>query len=456
PHREVHGLGVGDPQGGGLRATYLEMQRRIGDFFSSAAPDDVLLFYYSGHGRPDLSGNFYLCTKDTDTTAPFPLRMPGSELAEMITQSPARLKIVILDCCYAGDYKGGGWSPPRFPGTGTFVLAAARRGTPLVPDAPNEGALSPFTAALVEALRRDDLDLDGDGYITADDVARHLSARADAVPHAPFALQRWTGTGIVPIARTRRIRQPDRGTREHRNQEHRATEELAGIPADCTTAAAPPTSTAVPGFSPPKPWPELLPVPPHGATEFCLSRHLVTNGQFRAFLDDPVNARWRPETARGAGRYADGNYLRHWDRISGETESEHLPVVAVSADAARAYATWAGAKVGRPLRLPTRAEWEQAVAAGRDGDWAAQDVGEGRVNFLGTLAALSEVGEFEANPYGLCDLLGNAWDLCLDEKTGTPELRGGAFDTPAERLRERLPLVSPVQCRANAGFRCAC
>jgi hypothetical protein len=132
------------------------------EFFKAAGRDDVLLFYYSGHGRVDLSNEFYLCARDTNTQDLSSPRVSGPVLSKFVRLSPARLKILVLDCCYASEYKGGVWSPKYFRGEGRFVLAAGRRGSPLIPDATSPGGLSPFTELLVAALRRDDLDVDGD------------------------------------------------------------------------------------------------------------------------------------------------------------------------------------------------------------------------------------------------------------------------------------------------------
>ncbi|WP_229402316.1 SUMF1/EgtB/PvdO family nonheme iron enzyme [Micromonospora okii] len=426
-------------------ATARAMLDTIEEFFTAADRDDCLLFYYSGHGRTDVGGNFYLCAGDTDTASLTTPRVTGADLRALVHHSPALLKVVILDCCYATHFKGGVWPPGYFRGEGSFVLAATRGpGDPLVPDAATPDGLSPFTEAFVEALRRDDLDADDDGYVTAADVSAYITARARSSPAAPFALDRWLGTGIVPLARARR---PD-GTRPARP-----------APVAPRRPASPP-AVELPGATfpvavRPGPWPELLPVPADGPPAFHLSRHLVTHAQFRHFLLDPANAAWRPRAARRQRRLADPDYLRHWDGLTYPPGWEHRPVVGVSASAAAAYATWAGQRLGRPLRLPRADEWERAAAAGRCGDWVAEDIAAGRVNFRHTLAEPSEVGEFEAGPDGLADLLGNAWEICLDA-AGLPVLRGGAFDTPAGRLLEERPLASRTECRSDAGFRCAC
>jgi formylglycine-generating enzyme required for sulfatase activity len=129
-------------------------------------------------------------------------------------------------------------------------------------------------------------------------------------------------------------------------------------------------------------------------------------------------------------------------------------VVAVSAAAAGAYTAWAGRTIGCPLRLPYADEWERAAVAGRDGDWVAEDVTAGRANCRETFARPSEVGEFQAGPDRLYDLLGNVWEICHDA-AGLPVLRGGAFNTPQARLLEHRALASIAECRSDAGFRCA-
>ena len=417
-------------------ATARTMLDTIGRFFATADRDDCLLFYYSGHGRMDAAGDFYLCASDTDTESLTTPRVTGNDLQKVVHLSPAQLKIIVMDCCYATEFKAGVQPPGYFRGAGRFVLAATRGpGVPLVPDAATPDGLSPFTEMLVAALRRDELDTDHDGYITAADVSKFISERARAAPSAPFALDRWLGTGIVPIARSRH---PD-GTRTS--------------PLKPTVRRPPTVDLAV--DAPSGSWPELLPIPAEGPPAFYLSRDLVTHAQFRAFLLDPLNAAWRPETARRQGLAVDQDYLRHWDGLTYPPQWEHRPVVAVSAAAASAYARWAGRKLGRPLRLPDADEWERAAVAGRDGDWVADDILAGRVNFRRTLARPSEVGDFQAGPDGLSDLLGNAWEICFDA-AGLPVLRGGAFNTPQIRLLEHWALASIAECRSDAGFRCAC
>ncbi|WP_026316309.1 SUMF1/EgtB/PvdO family nonheme iron enzyme [Actinokineospora enzanensis] len=385
------------------------------DFLATAHRDDCLLFYYSGHGQVDTHNDFYLCGYDTETGNLASPRVAGRLLSRMVDDSPARLKIIVLDCCHAGEFKGGLIAPGHLRGRGRFVLAAARRTSRLLPDAAAADGLSPFTGYLLDALGRPELDVDGDGFITAQDVAEYITDAARHRADRLFALQEWKGSGPVPLARA-----------------------VARGPVTAGKNGDPTRTTEIP--PPPGVLPELVAVP----GGFSLSRTLVTNAQFRAFLADPANGRWR--------RGRDPDYLRTWREVVADPDHEHCPVVDMDQDAAMAYLDWVGERLGRPLRLPRESEWLSAAQAGRDEGWHLADTRAGRVNYRDTLGELGQVGEFGENPTGLADLLGQVWEICVAGH-GELVLRGGAFNTPAASLLERR---TPARvCRGDVGFRCA-
>ncbi|MFF8311782.1 caspase, EACC1-associated type [Streptomyces lydicus] len=442
---------------------------------AAAEASDTMVLYYAGHGlvHPQ-SGELHLALPGSDPDRPH-TAVRYEELRSILLspvggRPSARRKVVVLDCCWSGLALGGmdaGDLAPAAAVHGAFVLTAtaATRQALAVPG-------ETYTAFTGEVI-----DIVGSGVVGGPALLS-MAALYERVTQALAAKGR-------PL--------PRQSNSDHagriclfRNRAHRAGVEGAERAAGAVGAAGLRPSggvaggavevavaggrragsggtagvTVVPGEGRGgdsggwvAPLPELRVVPPGGRGVVRLGRYPVTHAQFRDFLADPGNARWRPGAAR-AGAYADENYLVGWRELEFPEGRAGHPVVAVGAYAARAYAAWAGRRLGVALRLPTAAEWELAARAGRGGEWWSADVAAGRVNFRGSHGELAPNGEFPPNPYGIGDLLGNVWDICVDD-AGAPVLRGGAFDTPQARLRECPVPGSPAECRRNVGFRCA-
>ncbi|MFE1775702.1 SUMF1/EgtB/PvdO family nonheme iron enzyme [Streptomyces sp. NPDC059008] len=426
---------------------------------AAAEAADTVLLYYAGHGlvHPQ-SGELHLTLPESDPDRPH-TAVRYEELRSILLspvggRPSARRKVVVLDCCWSGLALGGMSSGDLAPATavhGAFVLTAtaATRQALAVPGE----TYTAFTGELIDVIGSGVAD--GPALLSMtvlyEEVARALAAKGRPLPRQTNS----DHAGRICLFRNRAAgerREGPEGGAGRTAVADRPVRTAAPPPAP-TTPTAPPAPERRPGERRPS-LPELVPVPPDGPPVVRLGRYPVTHAQFRAFLCDPANARWRPEDARAAGEDVDDGYLRGWHGLEFPEGRGGHPVVGVSAQAAGAYAEWAGRRLGTALRLPTAREWELAARAGRAGEWWRAEIVAGRVNFRGSFGELAPVGEFPPNPYTIGDLLGNVWDICVDD-AGSPVLLGGAYDTPVTRLRERLSPRSPAECRGNAGFRCA-
>ena len=191
---------------------------------------------------------------------------------------------------------------------------------------------------------------------------------------------------------------------------------------------------------------------------FFVDRTLVTNRQFKAFVDA---AHYHPKD--------DANFLKDWANGTYPEGSAERPVTWVSIEDARAYAAWAG------KRLPNEWEWQYA-AQGQDGrlypwggDWKADAVPV--PNKARALLPPEAVGAHPqgASPFGVLDLVGNVWQWTnefQDEHTRAAILRGGSAYQPQgtiwyfpqayrNDLHSKLLLMSPGRDRSGSiGFRC--
>ena len=215
------------------------------------------------------------------------------------------------------------------------------------------------------------------------------------------------------------------------------------------------------------------PVHPVYVDAFYMDKYLVTNAQYKVFVD--ANPQWRKDLIPDA--YHDGFYLCHWNGGSYPDGKGNHPVTWVSWYAAMAYAHWAG------KRLPTEAEWEKAARGGFVGmkyPWG-NTIGENLANYDENVGDTTPVGHSMPNDYRLYDMSGNVWEWCIDEYEETfyassPRwnpvaggqignnfttvnskrvLRGGSWYVSAQSLRVAYRnWSSPSFTSSDYGFRC--
>lgn len=125
------------------------MLESIRELFCSYCEDcDVVLFYFSGHGYFDRN-DAYLCASDTNVNN-IANAIPFNSVLDIVNESKAKNKIIILDCCFSGAMgysKDGNFSYSKIS-DGTIILTASSKEQASI-ECDGKGL---FTSLFVEAL----------------------------------------------------------------------------------------------------------------------------------------------------------------------------------------------------------------------------------------------------------------------------------------------------------------
>ena len=165
------------------------------------------------------------------------------------------------------------------------------------------------------------------------------------------------------------------------------------------------------------------------AAPFAIGVYEVTRDEYSRF----VQATNRASGAESCLVHED----HHWEERPGQSwrnldfpQSTRHPALCISWEDATAYVSWLSERTGLVYRLPSAAEWEYAARAGTSAPWYWGDsTAEQCYNANGAdlatdfpwrtpcndgHARTSLVGSFQANAFGLHDMLGNAWEWVQD------------------------------------------
>jgi formylglycine-generating enzyme required for sulfatase activity len=215
---------------------------------------------------------------------------------------------------------------------------------------------------------------------------------------------------------------------------------------------------------------------------FAMGQTEVTVRQFRAFVEktrfltDAEKLGYSNVYDHYSGRLARRDDVTWKMDYEGRKAADDLPVVHVSWNDAVAYTRWLARGTGKPYRLPTEAEFEYVLRAGKTslywwGDGTPPEVvenltGEGDTsrgrrkwetffeNYHDRHWGPAPVRSFPANPFGLHDIGGNVgeWvmDCWHDNYTRAP-VDGSAWVNPGcnqRVVRGGYWASSPVQARS--------
>lgn len=147
----------------------------------NASEDDLLVFYFSGHGMTK-DGESYLLPSDASLSALKHTAIAMRDVHELMEQSHARAKVLILDACHSGASLGKAASTMTSAfmqrvfnnAEGMAVLASCKQGQ--LSWEWREERRSVFTYYLLQALEGQ-ADLEKKGFVTISDVHRYLTDR---------------------------------------------------------------------------------------------------------------------------------------------------------------------------------------------------------------------------------------------------------------------------------------
>ena len=225
---------------------------------------------------------------------------------------------------------------------------------------------------------------------------------------------------------------------------------------------------------------------------FAVGVYEVTRGEFARFVSatghSMGNSCWVYESGEWEERSG-----RHW-KNPGFSQTDEHPAVCLNWDDAKAYVEWLSRKTGEAYRLLSESEWEYVARGGtttarywgegemgqcryangadrqakrRNSGWTTVDCDDGYYQ-------PAPVGTYEANGFGLQDVLGNVWEWVEDcwngSHRGAPSdgrawesgdcgrrvVRGGSWGDSPRSLRSAYRYGSTTGGRdVSVGFRIA-
>lgn len=194
--------------------------------------------------------------------------------------------------------------------------------------------------------------------------------------------------------------------------------------------------------------------------DFCMSRNLATNQEYQIF----VSATGHRAPGISEADYQEQGFLVHpyaevqpylWKQMEYPTGEGQHPVVLVSYEDAKAYATWKGMVDDRVYRLPMATEWEKVARGGDDryfpwgNDWQSQGTNAASSGLWHT----SKIGAFplSRSPYEVDDMAGNVFEFTSTLRQRNDRtvsvMKGCSWDDLAGFCRGAYQHTRPIESR---------
>ena len=160
-----------------------EILLELNKVLKRAEKNDLVLIYYSGHGKLNTTGTLHLATLDTQVEYIDATSISVVRIRELMDTCPSKKMILILDCCYSGRVAGAylkgniddhlqqvaGGNGSR----GIYLLTASTGVQVAQEKEGDQNSL--LTKYLLEGIREAKADFDDDGLVTISDLFKYAS-----------------------------------------------------------------------------------------------------------------------------------------------------------------------------------------------------------------------------------------------------------------------------------------
>lgn len=188
-----------------------QMRETILDFFNDTRirSNDIVLFYYSGHGVPDID-TVYLTSSDTDPNFPIKKGFSFDELRIMMGRCISTKVVTILDSCYSGAAKlrKGPNDAAKLAGKliskggvqeeGKCILAASQSYQESYGIEGGKGSI--FTHYVVEGMKGSREAADINGKITPDTLGRFVYDKVTSIYPNQKPIRKVSASGDIILA----------------------------------------------------------------------------------------------------------------------------------------------------------------------------------------------------------------------------------------------------------------
>ncbi|MCX8473488.1 MAG: caspase family protein [Sediminibacterium sp.] len=169
-----------------------ELKNKVEELFKDKS--DIALFYFSGHGYVESTGGYLITSECKDGDDGFSM----NDLLEIANSSPARNKIIILDCCHSGMVgKTSQKEAKSILSEGLTILTASSE-TQYAIEKNNSGV---FTTLFIDAMNGSASNLVGD--ITPGSIYAHIDQSLGSWEQRPIFK-----TNVTTFTTLRKVQPP--------------------------------------------------------------------------------------------------------------------------------------------------------------------------------------------------------------------------------------------------------